>query len=1065
MTKPLIMGTTHILPFEKLSPDDFERLCLWLVEREGYTGAEHLGASGSEQGRDITAWREGALWAFQCKRVKSFGPTNALTEIEKVLGLPEAKRPAGLMFFVTCNVSADTREQTRARCAQAGVTCKFCASTELDAKVKQYPEIVEEFFQIATEIPSRVPFVLPPLDVSTFTGRDEELRQLEELILAREGSKICSIVGLAGTGGIGKSALSCHFAELHKDDFPDGVIGLRVDLRTKRKDVDTIAREFARCCGEEIEPEDERDASTIMQDVFRHRRALLIFDNADDATVRLLLPGGDRCAVIVTTRDRGLPVLLHIPEEGTIDLPPLPDPDSVRLLERLLGEERIAAERATVYEIISLVGNLPLALQIVGATLRMQPWRSLTDYAVSLREERVRLEKLRIRGDPHLDVRASFSLSLKLMESQEIDFFACLSVCAEDGFSVQAAMTAGDCNEATAHERLSYLYRLSLLNRSQVGTNRFLFHPLIRLFAEELAGKRALRDEAAERHADFFVELVKSSDVSDRAVASVLAEELNDIILAAEWLQRQGRADYEFVIQLEPFFERYGHWQHATSLMSGFLSLAERIEDWNAAVQLRIQQAKYLSLRSEWSQALETLGPIKDIVGRIEVEAIRQRCEAMWLNTLGGVLQRQGRFDEAVDAFQCSYDLLVELGDQRGQAMVLNSLGGVLQRLGRFDEAVDAFQHSAAIEEQFGNRRGLAMVLNSLGGVLQRQGRFDEAVDAFQRSAAIEERLGNQRGQAMVLNSLGGVLQRQGRFDEAVDVFQRSYDLLVELGDQRGLAMVLNSLGGVLQRQGRFDEAVDAFQRSHAISEELGDQRSLAMVLNSLGGVLQRQGRFDEAVDVFQRSYDLLVELGDQRGQAMVLNSLGGVLQRQGRFDEAVDAFQRSVQIGGKLGGRRHLAMVHTSMGKALLSHGDTEEAAAELRKGFEIDEGLRNRRGMGIVTPVLIQTLVKLGRGDEALAYCQRALAIAPKNGRLLKLRDQLSSETVLKQGSVKCIIQHPTKGYLYGFIAPDDGTADIYFREGYVDLSELTDGVRVEVEVEQGPQGPRAKSVKLIA
>ena len=157
--------------------------------------------------------------------------------------------------------------------------------------------------------------------------------------------------------------------------------------------------------------------------------------------------------------------------------------------------------------------------------------------------------------------------------------------------------------------------------------------------------------------------------------------------------------------------------------------------------------------------------------------------------------------------------------------------------------------------------------------------------------------------------------------------------------------------------------------------------------------------------------------------------------------------------------------MVHTSMGKALLSHGDTEEAAAELRKGFEIDEGLRNRRGMGIVTPVLIQTLVKLGRGDEALAYCQRALAIAPKNGRLLKLRDQLSSETVLKQGSVKCIIQHPTKGYLYGFIAPDDGTADIYFREGYVDLSELTDGVRVEVEVEQGPQGPRAKSVKLIA
>ncbi len=80
-SQPPITGTTHTLPFDRLSPRDFERLCLWLVEREepalslskepalslskGYERAEHLGAAGSEQGRDIVAWREGALWAFQ----------------------------------------------------------------------------------------------------------------------------------------------------------------------------------------------------------------------------------------------------------------------------------------------------------------------------------------------------------------------------------------------------------------------------------------------------------------------------------------------------------------------------------------------------------------------------------------------------------------------------------------------------------------------------------------------------------------------------------------------------------------------------------------------------------------------------------------------------------------------------------------------------------------------------------------------------------------------------------------------------------------------------------------
>jgi hypothetical protein len=50
--QPPVTRTIHPLPFDKLSPHDFERLCLWLVEREGYEHAEHLGAAGSEQGRD-----------------------------------------------------------------------------------------------------------------------------------------------------------------------------------------------------------------------------------------------------------------------------------------------------------------------------------------------------------------------------------------------------------------------------------------------------------------------------------------------------------------------------------------------------------------------------------------------------------------------------------------------------------------------------------------------------------------------------------------------------------------------------------------------------------------------------------------------------------------------------------------------------------------------------------------------------------------------------------------------------------------------------------------------------
>jgi formylglycine-generating enzyme required for sulfatase activity len=160
---PPITRTTHILHFDALSPHDFERLCLWLVEREGYERAEHLGAAGSERGRDITAWREAALWAFQCKRVQRFGPRDALVEIEKLLALPDAERPAGLVFLVTCNVSFKTRQQARARCARE-MECHFWAGTELDAKVKRHPGIVQEFFQAT---PSPTPACDSRMAVST----------------------------------------------------------------------------------------------------------------------------------------------------------------------------------------------------------------------------------------------------------------------------------------------------------------------------------------------------------------------------------------------------------------------------------------------------------------------------------------------------------------------------------------------------------------------------------------------------------------------------------------------------------------------------------------------------------------------------------------------------------------------------------------------------------------------------------------------------------------------------------------------------------------------------------
>ncbi len=145
--KPAQASTRLRLPLDQLSPADFERLCLWLVRREGFEAVEHLGEAGSEQGRDLVARRDGRRFAFQCKRVQRFAAADAKREIDKIRRLPASEQPDELVFVVTKAVRAEARKLARKAWGD-GETCHFWCGTELDERVKRHDEVVKEFFDL-----------------------------------------------------------------------------------------------------------------------------------------------------------------------------------------------------------------------------------------------------------------------------------------------------------------------------------------------------------------------------------------------------------------------------------------------------------------------------------------------------------------------------------------------------------------------------------------------------------------------------------------------------------------------------------------------------------------------------------------------------------------------------------------------------------------------------------------------------------------------------------------------------------------------------------------------------
>ena len=67
------------------------------------------------------------------------------------------------------------------------------------------------------------------------------------------------------------------------------------------------------------------------------------------------------------------------------------------------------------------------------------------------------------------------------------------------------------------------------------------------------------------------------------------------------------------------------------------------------------------------------------------------------------------------------------------------------------------------------------------------------------------------------------------------------------------------------------------------------------------------------------------------------------------------------------------------------------------------------------------------------------------------------------MAQGTVKWF--NPDKGF--GFIAPDDGTPDVFVHYSAIDTSgyrSLDENQKVEYTMQQGPKGPQATHVRTV-
>ncbi|KNB50359.1 regulator [Streptomyces caatingaensis] len=667
------------------------------------------------------------------------------------------------------------------------------------------------------------PAQLPP-GSPNFTGRESLVADLGACLAAAADRDTVTVGAVAGIGGVGKTTLAVHVARAAAGHFPDGQ--LHADLQGAGPGPaarpEAVLGAFLRALGmaDAAIPAGTDERAALYRSLLARRRVLVLLDDARDAAqVRPLLPGAAGCAAVVTSRNR----LVGLESVHLVDLDVMTPDEALALFTRIVGERRVAAERAAARDVVAACGFLPLALRIAAARLAARPAWSVATMARRLADERRRLDELHA-GD--LAVTATFDLGYAHLAPDQARAFRLLGLPDGPDISATAASALLDLPLPAAEPLLESLVDISLLESPAPG--RYRFHDLIRLHARA----RAERDEPAGER--------------ESALGRLLDFYLGSAA-GAYGVERPGDRLVE----------------HLTPVPGPGLAFADGAEarDWlfgEAACVLALARgaagrrgmlrraADLLVAAKDVSEAGAAHQLYREVAGEV-LEAARKegdhRAEGRARTVLATNLGQSGRLDEAAEHARVA----VRLGDLAADPLVrchaTNVAGIVATYQGRYQEA--ARWHLLALEafRAVGDRPGEASVLNNLSSVQQELGNADEALRLAERALSIHRNASTSSWrQANSLYSRGRALAGAGRFDEAVRDFTAALGIFRERRQLRWTGWTEWRLAAAHLSGGRPLEAVRHAERALAVLRGLGGDTYLGATLAVLGRGLYELG-------------------------------------------------------------------------------------------------------------------------------------------------------------------------------------------------------------------------------
>jgi DNA-binding SARP family transcriptional activator/tetratricopeptide (TPR) repeat protein len=742
--------------------------------------------------------------------------------------------------------------------------------------------------------PAHLPTHLPaqlPADVSGFTGRMSDLLMLDEILVDGHASPTLVISAIAGTAGVGKTALAVRWAHRIRDKFADGqlYVNLRGHAQTPPlRPIDALAG-FVRALGVDAHrvPTELTGAVALYRDLVAGKRLLVVLDNAADAEqVRPLLPAGPGSLALVTSRD-ALDSLVERDGARRLTLDVLSAGEAGVLLARILGAARADAEPAAVAELARLCAYLPLALRITAANLA--DGESIAGYVARLATGN-RLAGLSVEGDRQAAVRAAFDLSYAALPGPAQRMFRLLGLVPGPDVTAEAAAALADLSIVDAAVLLGRLAAAHLVDQHAPG--RYAFHDLLRLYAGEHV-RADPEPAAAVRLYDFYVHAARAAtDVLYPGVIHLPLPECAPGVWAVPafagptealaWLDAE-RPNLVAAAASAATATSASTAATTTTTTTTTAAAAATFGPPHAAWLLTDALRGYLFLRANMVDGMTVAR-----AGLAAAESAGEpRAQAMAHLSLANMYTQQSGYTQAVEHLTITLDTARRTGWPEAQSAALGALGTAYRLLGQPQRAADHLAEALVLDRRLDRRAGVAVGLVTLGTVYREMGRLEQACACHLEALALYQAAGARSGQATVHDNLAEAYHDLGRLDEAREHVDRAEVLCREAGARDAEADVLRIRAAVDRASGDHERAVERAGAALELAREIGVHRYEANATILLAALYDDRGRYAEAIDLGRQALRLTRDSGNRYPEIEALLGLATAAVHCGQITEA----------------------------------------------------------------------------------------------------------------------------------------------------------------------------------